>query len=137
MRRWFPLLLVAASPLFATPPIGPHIVFFDSNSAGITSRAVETLDFAAAIFRQVGAKQMTLHAHSSLSGSADYNLELSKRRGEAVRAYLIGRGVPEAAVRVEAYGENNPLVPNETPLAEPQNRRVVIQVQMEADTSGS
>ncbi len=67
-----------------------------------------------------------LGGHADRSGSADYNVGLSQRRADAVKAYLGGRGVPDGAMSTEAFGESRPLVETADGVREPQNRRVEI-----------
>ncbi|WP_235536306.1 MULTISPECIES: OmpA family protein, partial [unclassified Sphingomonas] len=43
-------------------------------------------------------------------GSDQYNVGLSQRRADSVKAYLAGKGVPDSAIATEAFGESRPLV---------------------------
>jgi opacity protein-like surface antigen len=52
--------------------------------------------------------------------------DLSQRRADAVKSYLAGKGVPDAAMSTEAFGESKPLVDTADGVREPQNRRVEI-----------
>ncbi len=65
-------------------------------------------------------------AHTDTVGSDQYNLALSQRRADAAKAYLIGKGVPDAAIATEAFGKSKPLVATADGVREPQNRRVEI-----------
>ena len=69
---------------------------------------------------------MVLAGHADRSGSDEYNVGLSQRRANNVRAYLAGRSVPDAAITSEAFGESRPLVDTADGVREPQNRRVEI-----------
>ena len=112
----------------ATCPVavGPFIVFFDWDRSEITPQAAGILDNAAEQYRTTGNAQVVLAGHADRSGSDQYNVGLSQRRAEAVRQYLAGRGVGEAAMRTEAFGESRPLVETADGVREPQNRRVEI-----------
>jgi opacity protein-like surface antigen len=109
-------------------PIGPFIVFFDWDRADITPQAAAILDNAAQAYAAGGQSRVVLAGHADRSGSASYNVGLSQRRADAVRAYLAGRGVPEGAISSEAFGESRPLVETADGVREPQNRRVEIQM---------
>jgi outer membrane protein OmpA-like peptidoglycan-associated protein len=61
-------------------------------------------------------------------GSAAFNLDLSKRRAEAVKAFLIQNGVPAARIFVEYYGLSQPLVPNDNVQNRLKNRRVEFKI---------
>ena len=69
---------------------------------------------------------MTVSGFADRSGSDAYNVGMSQRRADSVRAYLASRGVPNSAIRTEAYGESRPLVDTADGVREPQNRRVEI-----------
>ncbi|TVV69984.1 OmpA family protein, partial [Sphingomonas solaris] len=105
---------------------GPFIVFFDWNKSNITTEAAGILDNAAAAYASGGSASVMLAGHADKSGSDSYNVGLSQRRADAVRAYLAGKGIPETALSTEAFGESRPLVETADGVREPQNRRVEI-----------
>ena len=107
---------------------GPFIVFFDWDKDDITPAAAGILDNAAEAYRTTGQAQVVLSGHADRSGSDQYNVGLSQRRAENVRQYLAGRGIPEGAMRTEAFGESRPAVETADGVREPQNRRVEIQM---------
>ncbi len=71
-----------------------------------------------------------LRAHSDSGGSDEANMRASRRRGEAVRDYLVENGVDEERITIIVFGEQNPLQPNALPDGTPNepgraaNRRV-------------
>lgn len=105
---------------------GPFIVFFDWDKSDITPEAASILDNAAAAYAQGGTASVMLAGHADKSGSDQYNVGLSQRRADAVKAYLGGKGIPETAMSTEAFGESRPLVETADGVREPQNRRVEI-----------
>jgi outer membrane protein OmpA-like peptidoglycan-associated protein len=121
---------VAPAPLPPCPPAavtpGPFLVFFDWDKSLITAEAAQILDRAAEQFAATGQANVALAGHADTSGAADYNMRLSQRRADAVKAYLAGKGVPEAAMVTEAFGETRLLVETADGVREPQNRRVEI-----------
>ena len=66
--------------------------------------------------------------HTDSTGDADYNIGLSKRRAEAVSAYLVSTGVEAKKLRVIGRGENDPIASNDTKEGQAENRRVEIVV---------
>jgi len=70
--------------------------------------------------------RIMLAGHTDRSGTPKYNIGLSERRNTSVRAYITERGVPEARVTSEAFGESSPAVPTADGVRELQNRRVEI-----------
>ena len=103
----------------------PFIIFFDSGSAAITPQAGIILDNVAKAYRPLEHCRLEVAAHADRVGAAGYNLILSKRRAEAILAYLRWRGV-RAEARIEYFGEARPLVATEDGVAEPQNRFATI-----------
>ncbi|HWU01543.1 MAG TPA: OmpA family protein [Novosphingobium sp.] len=113
-----------APPAAVVP--GPFLVFFDWDSANITPEAASTLDRAATAYQTSGAAVVQLTGHTDKTGSAPYNKELSLRRAEAVKAYLIGKGIPRDVMYVQGMGSTMPRVPTPDGVREVQNRRVEI-----------
>ncbi|HEY0315213.1 MAG TPA: OmpA family protein, partial [Sphingomonas sp.] len=105
---------------------GPFIVFFDWNKSDITPEAASILDNAAAAYTQTGSAAVMLAGYTDTSGTPKYNLGLSQRRADAVKSYLAGKGVPDAAITTQAFGETHLLVQTADGVREPQNRRVEI-----------
>ncbi|MDB4409904.1 OmpA family protein [Gammaproteobacteria bacterium] len=66
--------------------------------------------------------------HTDSTGDANYNIGLSKRRAEAVSAYLVSTGVEAAKLREIGRGENDPIASNDTKEGQAENRRVEIVV---------
>lgn len=119
-----PAPLPPCPPAAVTP--GPFLVFFDWDKSVVTAEAAAILDRAAEQFAATGQTSVALAGHADKSGADDYNIRLSQMRADAVKAYLAGKGVPEAAMVTEAFGENRPLVDTADGVREPQNRRVEI-----------
>ncbi|MEO8177036.1 MAG: OmpA family protein [Sphingomicrobium sp.] len=116
---------VAAQPAHNA---GGFVVFFDLDRADLTPDRALILDNATAAFHQAGQTQVMLTGFADRAGSAAHNLSLSNRRTQAVRAYLVSRGVPDSAIAVAARGEQGPRVGTPDGVREPQNRRVEITI---------
>ena len=116
----------SACPAPAPVPVGPFIVFFDWDKSDITPEAAAILDNAAAAYAQTGRASVMLAGHADKSGSDAYNVALSQRRADAVKAYLAGKGIADGAITTQAFGESRPLVETADGVREPQNRRVEI-----------
>lgn len=100
---------------------------FDSAAVPDDARTGVLAEVAAAVEANAEASVL-LTGYASPIGNAEYNLRLSERRVAAVAAMLKEMGVPEAAIRTRARGEQDPEVPaGEDELSE-ENRRVEIQV---------
>ncbi|MEX2649951.1 MAG: outer membrane beta-barrel protein [Alphaproteobacteria bacterium] len=105
---------------------GPYIVFFDFDKSDIRPDAQAVINEAAANAMKFGIARIVVTGHADRSGSDAYNLALSQRRADAVKAAIIVQGIPEAEIGVFWKGESEPLVPTDDGVKEPQNRRVEI-----------
>lgn len=119
-----PAPLPPCPPAAVTP--GPFLVFFDWDRSLITAEAAQILDRAAEQYAATGQTSVALAGHADKSGKDDYNVKLSQRRADAVKAYLATKGVPDTSIVTEAFGESRPLVDTADGVREPQNRRVEI-----------
>ena len=84
------------------------------------------LDYAAQWLRESRAVAVSIEASTDRVGSASSNLRLSRRRGEAVKAALVRRGIPAEQITVKALGETRPLVETADGIPESQNRYAMI-----------
>src|SRR3546814_3032840 len=73
-----------------------------------------------------GGANVMLAGHADKSGAASYNVGLSQRRADAVRAYMTSKGIPDGVISTEAFGESAPRVETADGVRELQNRRVEI-----------
>ncbi len=105
---------------------GPFIIFFDFDKSVITPEAAGILNAAAAAYKDTGQATIQLSGFADRSGTDAYNDALSARRSAAAKAYLVGKGLPAAAVATSSFGEGRPLVETADGVREPQNRRVEI-----------
>ncbi len=115
-------------PKPAPPPPAPRafLVFFDWNKANIRPDAQQVLDAAAAYAKQRGLVRVNLAGHADRSGPASYNMRLSLRRAQAVRAAFIKLGIKAENISLVGRGESQPLVATADGVREPRNRRVEI-----------
>jgi outer membrane protein OmpA-like peptidoglycan-associated protein len=122
---------IAADPRFdkhKAPPAprtyDPFIIFFDSGSAALTPMASQLLDNVATAHSSSPHCRLDVASHADRAGSATFNLALSKRRAEAIRAYLRLR--VRAEIRIEHFGESRMLIETHDGVAEPKNRFATI-----------
>lgn len=120
------LACLAAAPALAQAGNQPFRVFFDWGKPELTRDAHTVLDEAVAAYRRLHPGRVEVAGHTDRSGSAVHNLAASRRRAEAVKAYLAASGVPASVIVVSAHGESRPIVPTEDDVREAQNRRVEI-----------
>jgi len=84
--------------------------YFDFNQATLRPQAQATLDKIASRAKEAEAPTIEIVGHADQIGNDEYNLMLSQRRADAVRAYFVDQGVAADAIRVEARGETDPVV---------------------------
>lgn len=102
-------------------------VFFDLNRTAITSEAAKIIAEAAAEAKKRGsAIDVIGHADNSGPKGSKYNMELSVKRADAVKAALVGQGVDAKKVTAAAKGDTAPQVPTPANTREPRNRFVEI-----------
>lgn len=103
-------------------------VNFAFDSAELTPGAKKNLDAVAEIFNEFPDTDLMIEGHTDSVGDDDYNMKLSKRRAEAVVAYIKSKGVAGSRFKVEAFGETRPRFDNATKEGQSKNRRVEIGV---------
>jgi outer membrane protein OmpA-like peptidoglycan-associated protein len=103
---------------------GSYTFYFERGRADVTPTMAAMLDNALVSWRSAPETRIRLSGHTDRAGAAAPNLRLSRRRAENVRRYLVSRGVPEARIMIEAFGETRPLVQTADGVREPQNSRV-------------
>ncbi len=102
---------------------------FDSNSVAITPEFAQVLNFGIVVLSRDPSMTIGIEGHTDSEGAADYNLELSQERADAVAAYFIQAGIDPARVSAVGMGEQSPAAPNDTPEGRARNRRVEFSLQ--------
>jgi OmpA-OmpF porin, OOP family len=115
----------APPPAAVAPQKQAFIVFFEFDKSSLTADGRKVVDAAAAAFKS-GRSNVAIAGYTDLAGTQQYNLALSKRRADTVKAALVRDGVPAAAIDASWHGKENPRVPTANGVREPQNRRVEI-----------
>ena len=67
---------------------------------------------------------MEIQGHTDISGTHAYNMTLSQRRADAVKAYLISKGISAERMTTKGYGPDRPIATNATGAGRAENRRV-------------
>ncbi len=99
-------------------------VFFDFDQYAIRSDAVAVLEKNAELLKNTYENSSVLiEGHCDERGTADYNLELGKRRAQAVKDYLIDLGVQETRIQIVSYGKEKPFCTESGPSCWQRNRR--------------
>lgn len=103
-------------------------VNFRLDSAELLPTALSILDQAASVLNNYPTMTVEVAGHTDSTGEASYNLDLSKRRANSVRQYLIGRGIDGSRMQKRGYGETSPIASNATRAGRAQNRRTEFRI---------
>ena len=101
-------------------------VLFDTNQAQLKSGGTRSLQKLAGFLKQYPQRKAQVEGYTDSTGSADYNLELSDRRANAVRSSLVGMGIGNDRITTHGYGQESPVASNDTADGRQLNRRVEI-----------
>lgn len=105
-----------------------YSVTFRSDSAELTDESKTVLDGAAATLNTQSNISMEIAGHTDNIGSPVYNRVLSQQRADAVREYLIAKGVGESRLTSAGYGDTQPVGSNDSDIGRAQNRRVEFRI---------
>lgn len=99
-------------------------VFFDFDQYAIRSSAIPVLEKNAALLKETyKASSVLIEGHCDERGTGEYNLELGKRRAQAIKGYLIDLGVEASRIQIASYGKEKPFCAESTPNCWQNNRR--------------
>lgn len=129
-----PVAAMAPAPApvpVAAPAPAPKVfvlsdVNFEFNKATLTPEAEGILNEVVKTLRDQPGVTYVLDGYTDNVGTPVYNMELSKRRAQAVRDFQINHGVPPGQLTIRAFGDANPVAPNDTSSGRAKNRRVEI-----------
>lgn len=110
--------------------LADRIIEFDSGQTTIRQGETGTamLDTVAAIFSRYPDLQFEIAGHTDNRGNPVGNLRLSQSRAEAVKAYLIGKGIAATRMTAVGYGDQKPLADNNAPEGLQRNRRIEFRI---------
>src|SRR3954471_18497355 len=127
-------LAVAAALAVKEEPRGtvitlPGAVLFPTAKWDLLPGAREKLDQVAEALKNQADHKMIVEGHTDSQGTESSNMELSQRRAQSVRDYLVSRGVPNEIISAQGLGQGRPVADNRTPKGRQNNGRVEIVVQ--------
>jgi len=99
-------------------------IYFDYDEADLRSEAIMVLDELAEYCKSYPHAQVELKSNTDNMGTNQYNIDLSKKRGEAAMGYLVGKGVDRSSLVVNAHGEAKPVATNANEMGRQLNRRI-------------
>lgn len=118
-----------AEPVAAAAPVGePQGVTFTDNSAIIDDESKAKLDGVAALLSSDPSLRVSIEGRTDNRGSEAYNIVLGAQRAEAVRQYLLGKGIEASRLTALSLGEFQPIASNRTKEGRQANRSVQFRV---------
>lgn len=97
-------------------------IYFDLDSHQVRADAHARLDAQVAWLQRFPGVSVRIEGNADERGTREYNLALGARRAEAVRAYLVGRGVAAGRIDTISFGKERPIAPGSNEAAFAQNR---------------
>jgi OmpA-OmpF porin, OOP family len=137
-----PVAPKVAAPAPAPTPVAPVVVappaavkvtyaadaFFDTNKSVVKADGKAKLDDLAGKVKGINLEVIIAVGHTDSDAGDAYNQKLSVSRAEAVKAYLVSKGIEKNRVYTEGKGEKQPVADNKTKEGKAKNRRVEIEV---------
>lgn len=99
-------------------------ILFSVNKKTLNRESIAILNKVCIFMQENPASNLNIEGHTDRTGSASYNLKLSKERAKVCKNYLTGKGINEKRINSKGYGEMQPEFTNSTPEGRKKNRRV-------------
>jgi outer membrane protein OmpA-like peptidoglycan-associated protein len=110
-------------------------IHFAYNTDVVKVESYPILDAVLEVLQKNESIKLEIQGHTDSRGSDEYNKQLSDRRAASVRKYLVSRGIPPTRLESKGYGEERPIVDNDTDENRALNRRVQF-IRTEGQKSG-
>ena len=105
-------------------PIVLDGIVFAISSAEIKPESETILTHALNTLQAYPDMVVEIHGHTDITGSREFNMTLSQKRADSVKAWLIENGIEEERLVAKGFGPDNPIAPNTTREGRQQNRRI-------------
>lgn len=126
------LATVKQEPRGMVITLSGSVLFASGKSELLPSAQAKLDEIARALTEQDPESTMVVEGHTDSQGAEQFNQQLSQRRAEAVRTYLVSRGIASDRVTAEGHGLSRPVADNGTAEGRANNRRVEIVVKPKA-----
>jgi outer membrane protein OmpA-like peptidoglycan-associated protein len=103
-------------------------VYFDTGKSSLKPTSNKALNDLAEVLKLKTAMIIEIQGHTDNVGNEDENLQLSQQRAEAVKKYLLSKGIEESRITAKGYGQSKPIADNGTDAGKAKNRRTSLKV---------
>lgn len=103
-------------------------VLFETGKANLKNTSFKAIDELAAAMETKSTMEIEIIGHTDNVGDKNTNLQLSQERAEAVRHYLIEKGIVASRITAKGYGDTKPVADNSTNAGKQQNRRTEVRI---------
>jgi outer membrane protein OmpA-like peptidoglycan-associated protein len=104
-------------------------IYFDVDKDTIKPNSRSKLDAAAKVLKEFPDVRVEISGHTDSDGDRDHNLDLSRRRAEAVKNYLVNKGIDASRMTTRGAGPDEPIADNNTKAGKAKNRRIEFKLQ--------
>ncbi len=110
------------------PKVGVPIILdgitFETGRADITPESEKILSDAFTTLNSYPELVVEIHGYTDNVGSNNSNIKLSQKRADAIKTWLVNKGIKAESITAKGFGPANPVAPNDTPEEKRQNRRI-------------
>jgi OOP family OmpA-OmpF porin len=103
-------------------------IFFDQGKATVRKQSAPTLDGAVKVLKEFPSVSLEISGHTSSEGDKAFNQKLSQERAEAVKQWLVDKGIPAERIQTRGAGSDEPIADNKTAAGRAKNRRIEFKV---------
>lgn len=104
--------------------LGENTVNFEFDKSDLTSKAKSNLDKLVKVLKDHPDTRISIYGYTDSVGKDEYNVKLSRNRANAVKAYIVSKGIGTKRMTTEGMGKADPIASNDTDAGRAKNRRV-------------
>lgn len=112
-------------------------IHFDTDKDTIKPKSRPTLDRAVELMKKYPDLHVEISGHTDTQGGYRHNMDLSRRRAESVKRYMVDKGVDDGRLSTRGAGPNEPIDTNETDAGRARNRRIEFRILDEKEKRGT